>query len=77
MSLEFDLDRSQYLTVEEVANLMKISNKTIYSWCSKGYLPCIKLGRLVRINRDEFLARIKQLKELSCSKNDEHLDGSC
>ena len=77
MSLEFDLDRSQYLTVDEVANLMKISNKTIYSWCSKGYLPCIKLGRLVRINKEELFARIKQLRELSLSKNDEHIDGSC
>jgi len=65
MSWEFDLDHSQYLTVEEVANLMKISNKTIYSWCSKGYLPCVKFGRLVRINKEEFLSRIEELKEAS------------
>jgi len=77
MSLEFGLDHNQYLTVEEVANLMKISNKTIYSWCSKGYLPCVKFGRLVRINKDELLARIKQLRQSSCSKDTEHLDGSC
>jgi excisionase family DNA binding protein len=68
MSLEFDPDHSQYLTVEEVANLMKISNKTIYSWCSKGYLPCIKLGRLVRIDKEELFARIEQLKASSCEK---------
>ena len=67
----FILDKSQYLTVEEVANLMKISNKTIYSWCAKGYLPCVKLGRLVRINKDELLARIKQLRQSTCSENGE------
>jgi|GEM_PF-1884489 len=77
MSLEFNLDNSQYLTVDEVANLMKISNKTIYSWCAKGYLPCVKLGRLVRINKDELMARIKQLRLSSCSENTEHIDGSC
>jgi len=67
MSVEFNLDRNQYLTVDEVAHLMKISNKTIYGWCSKGYLPCVKFGRLVRINKDELLLRIEQLKA-SCNK---------
>ena len=69
----FILDKSQYLTVEEVANLMKISNKTIYSWCSKGYLPCVKLGRLVRINKNELLTRIEQLRQSSCSDKAEQL----
>jgi excisionase family DNA binding protein len=64
----FILDKSQYLTVEEVASLMKISNKTIYSWCSKGYLPCVKFGRLVRINKNDLLARIEQLKASPCEK---------
>ena len=65
----FTLDKSQYLTVEEVASLMKISNKTIYSWCSRGYLPCVKLGRLVRINKDELMTRIEQLKQSSCPES--------
>jgi excisionase family DNA binding protein len=69
----FIQDKSQYLTVEEVANLMKISNKTIYSWCAKGYLPCVKLGRLVRINKNELLSRIEQLRQSSCSDKAEQL----
>jgi len=77
MSVGFSPNNSQFLTVEEVANLMKISNKTIYSWCSKGYLPCVKLGRLVRINKDELLARIEQLRQSSCSENTGRPDGSC
>jgi len=64
--MSMELEFNQYLTVEEVANLMKISNKTIYSWCSKGYLPCVKFCRLVRINKEEFLLRIEELKEASC-----------
>lgn len=54
---------SKYLTVDDVATLMKVSIKTVYDWCSKGYLPCIKFGRLVRINKEEFLSRIEELKE--------------
>jgi excisionase family DNA binding protein len=73
----FTLDQSQYLTVEEVANLMKISNKTIYNWCSKGYLPCVKFGRLVRINKDALMDRIKQLSQSSNSMSLDNSDGSC
>ena len=57
---------NKYLTVDDVAALIKVSIKTVYSWCSKGYLPCVKFGRLVRINKEEFLSRIEELKEASC-----------
>ena len=52
----------KYLTVDDVAALINVSNKTIYDWCSKGYLPCIKLGRLVRIDKNELLKRLNELK---------------
>ncbi len=64
--MSMELEFNQYLTVNEVANVMKISIKTVYDWCSKGYLPCVKFGRLVRINKEEFLSRIEELKEASC-----------
>jgi excisionase family DNA binding protein len=56
---------SKYLTVDDVATLMNVSIKTVYNWCSKGYLPSIKFGRLVRINRKELSLRIEELKEAS------------
>jgi excisionase family DNA binding protein len=64
--MSVELEFNQYLTVNEVANVMKISIKTVYDWCSKGYLPCVKFGRLVRINKEEFLSRIEELKEAFC-----------
>ena len=59
---------NKYLTADDVASLMKVSIKTVYSWCSKGYLPSIKFGRLVRINRDELSLRIEELKETSSTR---------
>ena len=56
---------NKYLTVNDAAALMKVSIKTVYSWCSKGYLPSIKFGRLVRINREELSLRIEELRETS------------
>jgi excisionase family DNA binding protein len=53
---------NQYLTPEDVACYMKISVKTVYHWCSTGYLPSIKFGHLVRIDKNELLSRIEQIK---------------
>jgi len=44
---------------------MQVSNKTVYDWCSKGYLPCLKFGRLVRIDKDDLLTRIEEIKNES------------
>lgn len=56
---------NKYLTVDDVAALMQVSNKTIYDWCSKGYLPCLKFGRLVRIDKDDLLSRLEEIKNES------------
>jgi len=56
---------NKYLTVDDVAALMQVSNKTVYDWCSKGYLPCLKFGRLVRIDKDDLLTRLEEIKNES------------
>ena len=56
---------NKYLTVDDVAALMQVSNKTVYDWCSKGYLPCLKFGRLVRIDKDDLATRLEEIKNES------------
>ena len=65
---DFEPFKNQYLTVDEVADIMKVSIKTVYDWCSKGYLPCLKLGRLVRIDKDDFRSRLDEIKRQSRQK---------
>ena len=36
------------LRPSEVARLLSCSNKTVYAWAASGYLPSVRLGRLVR-----------------------------
>ena len=67
MSFDHDYD-GQFFTVDEVAILMKVSVKTVYDWCSKGYIPCLKLGRLVRIDKDDFMTRLDEIKRQSRQK---------
>lgn len=41
------------LTIEEVAKLVRVSDRTIYEWAQKGKIPCGKLGNTWRFKRDE------------------------
>ena len=56
---------NKYLTVDDVAALMRVSTKAVYEWCSRGYLPCLKFGRLVRIDKDDLTARLEEIKNES------------
>ena len=44
---------SEVLTVQEVANYLRIDIRTVYRLAKNGDLPCIKIGRQWRFNRDD------------------------
>ena len=51
-------EESPYLTVVDVARLLKVSRATIYGWVFRRILPHVKIGRFVRVRRgdlEEFL----------------------
>ena len=41
------------LTIEEVAQYLRLSERTVYDWANKGTLPCGKLGTTWRFKRSE------------------------
>ncbi len=41
------------LTVEEVAEYLRVKVSTIYNWTHVEYIPHIKLGRVLRFRRDD------------------------
>ena len=47
--------RIMQLTVKDVANLLKVSEKTIYRWLKKGDIPVYRVGDHYRFNRSELL----------------------
>lgn len=49
------LIRKMQLTVKDVAKLLKVNEKTIYSWLKKGTLPAYKVNNSYRFNRAELL----------------------
>jgi excisionase family DNA binding protein len=40
----------EFLTVREVADLLKLKSQTVRNWIDGGKLPAIHIGRRVRIN---------------------------
>lgn len=47
-----DLDET-YLTVAEVAQLLKLNQQTVRNWIDQGSLPALRVGRRVRIKRSD------------------------
>jgi excisionase family DNA binding protein len=51
------MERSQleesYLTVAEVAQLLKLNQQTVRNWIDQGSLPALRVGRRVRIKRSD------------------------
>jgi excisionase family DNA binding protein len=58
-------DNSEFLTVAEVAALLKINEQTVRNWIDRGELAAVRAGRRVRIRRtalDEVLTAISTPK---------------
>ncbi|NMP23560.1 helix-turn-helix domain-containing protein [Sulfobacillus harzensis] len=43
----------KYLTVEEVAEQLQVSSRTVHRWIRDEGLPAIKLARAVRVDADD------------------------
>ena len=48
-----DRMNSEVLTVQEVANYLRIDIRTVYRLAKRGDIPCIKIGRQWRFNRED------------------------
>jgi excisionase family DNA binding protein len=48
-----DVEES-FLTVAEVAEVLKLNQQTVRNWIDQGSLPALRVGRRVRIKRSDF-----------------------
>jgi excisionase family DNA binding protein len=54
------MSRAKYFTVNEVADVIRISGMTVYRLIKSGELPAIRVGKSVRVREedlDAYLAR--------------------
>lgn len=48
-----DQTDESYLTVAEVAELLRLNQQTVRNWIDQGSLPAVRVGRRVRIKRSD------------------------
>ena len=53
---------NKYLTVDDVAALMQVSNKTVYDWVHKKVIPYYKIVGSLRFDYDEVERWIRSKK---------------
>ena len=53
----------QLLTIRDVMNITKLGRTKIYELLRDGELPCIRIGRSVRIRRDELEAWLERRRD--------------
>jgi excisionase family DNA binding protein len=46
----------EFLTVADVAELLRLNPQTVRNWIDQGSLPALRIGRRVRIRREDFQA---------------------
>lgn len=62
-SLRVRWTATSFLTVRDVAERLKVSQRTVRRWIDQGYLQAIKIGRTVRISEEELSSlRFARLK---------------
>jgi excisionase family DNA binding protein len=60
-NLDWDLAGKQFLTIEEVANLLQVSNRTVYNLIYKGTLRACKITyHITLITKEDFFLMIKE-----------------
>lgn len=47
------MTKPEIMTVQEVADYLRVSERTVYEWASQGTIPCGKLGTTWRFKRSE------------------------
>jgi len=62
-------DKTRFLTVPETAKLLRINRGRAYAMANDGTLPgVIRLGRTIRVDRDQLIARLRENQRSSTSK---------
>lgn len=47
------MEKEQYYTIEEVAEMLKVAYLTVYRWIQAGKLNAVKAGKQYRISKEE------------------------
>lgn len=64
--------RVRFLTVNEVADLMRVSRMTVYRLVHSGELPAVRVGRSFRVPQDALDAYLRSSATVDPGAGEEH-----
>jgi len=56
-------ENPQLMTVDDVADYLRIKASTVYEWAASGKLPGVKVGRLWRFERSEIEKWVRENRQ--------------
>jgi excisionase family DNA binding protein len=59
MTQQLDTAHTRFLTVGEVANVLRVSNMTVYRLINAGELPAVRVGRSFRLRESDLDAYLR------------------
>jgi excisionase family DNA binding protein len=60
MSIRNSNLEDSFLTVAEVAEILKLNQQTVRNWIDQGSLPAVRVGRRVRIKRSDLERKLDE-----------------
>lgn len=60
MSSTSILPDKEFIKVDEVAKIFRVTVKTVYNWCDFGIFEPVKVGGVIRIKREQIIELIKK-----------------
>jgi len=66
----------EYLTLEECASILKVSDRTLRRWINKGILPALKVEKTIRVLKSELDRLGKQIQSPKEEPSQERGDGN-
>jgi excisionase family DNA binding protein len=73
--LDYTASPESFLTVAEVAEMLKLNPQTVRNWIDQGSLPALRVGRRVRIRRSD-LNRLLEPRYTGAASGSGHPEGS-
>jgi len=70
--------RTTFLTVAEVADMLRVSRMTVYRWVHAGDMPAVRFGRSFRVPAAAVEAFMEQagLHDLDAAQDDDRRSGT-
>lgn len=64
-------EKEKYLTIRQVADLLRISTRTIYRWRKEGRIKTVRVNQTVRVTQGE-LDRLSMFEEVEDGEEEVH-----